>query len=81
MDILLIAGLWLDGSAWDEVVPALQARGHRPVPITLPGQGDGSPSATLDDQAAAVVAGVDTASGRPMVVGALGRLHPGLARR
>ena len=39
MDILLIAGLWLDGSAWDGVVPALEALGHRPVPLTLPGQG------------------------------------------
>lgn len=69
MDILLIAGLWLDGSAWDDVVPALQALGHRPVPITLPGQGDGSASATLDDQVAAVLAAVDSASGTPMVVG------------
>lgn len=69
MDILLIAGLWLDGSAWDEVVPALAALGHRPVPLTLPGQGDGTASATLDDQVAAVVAAVDSAAGRPLVVG------------
>ena len=69
MDIVLIAGLWLDGSAWDPVVPELEALGHRPVPLTLPGQGDGSTSATLDDQVAAVVAAVDAASGRPMVVG------------
>jgi pimeloyl-ACP methyl ester carboxylesterase len=69
MDILLIAGLWLDGSAWDGVVPALEALGHRPVPLTLPGQGDGSTSATLDDQVAAVLAAVDSSSGKPMVVG------------
>ncbi|MEN3616167.1 alpha/beta hydrolase [Plantactinospora sp. ZYX-F-223] len=69
MDILLVAGLWLDGSAWGEVVPALEALGHRPVPLTLPGQGDGSTSATLDDQRAAVLAAVDSASGKPMVVG------------
>jgi pimeloyl-ACP methyl ester carboxylesterase len=69
MDILLIAGLWLDESAWDDVVPALRALGHRPVPITLPGQGDGSASATLDDQVAAVLTAVDSASGKPMVVG------------
>lgn len=69
MDILLVAGLWLDGSAWDDVVPALQAHGHRPVPLTLPGQGDGSASATLDDQVAAVLTAVDSASGTPMVVG------------
>ena len=69
MDILLIAGLWLDGSAWDEVVPTLEALGHRPMPLTLPGQGDGSASATLDDQVAAVLAAVDSSSGKPMVVG------------
>ncbi|MFZ0173289.1 MAG: alpha/beta hydrolase [Acidimicrobiales bacterium] len=69
MDILLIAGLWLDGSAWDDVVPALEALGHRPVPLTLPGQGDGSAAATLDDQVAAVLAAVDSASEKPMVVG------------
>ncbi|GHJ48332.1 esterase [Catellatospora sp. TT07R-123] len=69
MDILLIAGLWLDGSAWDDVVPALTGLGHRPVPVTLPGQGDGTSSATLGDQVAAVVAAVDAASGPCLVVG------------
>jgi pimeloyl-ACP methyl ester carboxylesterase len=69
MDILLVAGLWLDGSTWDEVVPKLEALGNRPVPLTLPGQGDRSLSATLEDQVAAVVAAVDSASGKPMVVG------------
>jgi len=69
MDILLIAGLWLDGSAWDDVVPALKELGHRPVPLTLPGQGDGSRSATLDDQVAAVLATTDRTPERLMVVG------------
>lgn len=69
MDILLIAGLWLDGSAWDEVVPGLTALGHRPVALTLPGQGDGATAATLDEQVAAVVAAVDASPGRPLVVG------------
>ena len=69
MDILLIAGLWLDGSAWDDVVPALEELGHRPVPLTLPGQGDGSTTATLADQVEAVVAAVDAAAGPPLVVG------------
>jgi pimeloyl-ACP methyl ester carboxylesterase len=69
MDILLIGGLWLDGSAWDDVVPALVALGHRPVPLTLPGQGDGSASATLGDEVAAVVTAVDASPGKPMVVG------------
>ncbi|MFY1674911.1 alpha/beta fold hydrolase [Plantactinospora sp. WMMB334] len=69
MDIVLVAGLWLDGSAWDEVVPAIAELGHRPVPLTLPGQGDGAGSATLDDQVAAVLAAVDAAPGKAMVVG------------
>ncbi|MGX6608636.1 alpha/beta fold hydrolase [Micromonosporaceae bacterium Da 78-11] len=69
MDIVLIGGLWLDGSAWDEVTPAIVAAGHRPVPLTLPGQGDGQSTATLDDQVAAVLAAVDAAPGQVVVVG------------
>jgi pimeloyl-ACP methyl ester carboxylesterase len=69
MDIVLIAGLWLDASVWDEVATQLEARGHRAVPVTLPGQGDGNTTATLADQRAAVVAAVDAAAGTPMVVG------------
>ncbi len=69
MDIVLIAGLWLDGHAWDEVVPGLQEQGHRVHPVTLPGQGDGSTSATLAEQLAAVLAVVDAAASPPMVVG------------
>jgi len=37
MDIILIPGLWLNASAWDAVVPALEAAGHRAHPLTLPG--------------------------------------------
>jgi pimeloyl-ACP methyl ester carboxylesterase len=73
MDILLIGGLWLDASAWDDVVPELEALGHRAVPVALPGQGDGSTTATLDDQVAAVLAAVDASvdstAGKPLVVG------------
>jgi pimeloyl-ACP methyl ester carboxylesterase len=69
MEILLIAGLWLDATAWDDVVAALETLGHHPVPIALPGQGAGSASATLDDQVAAVLAAVDSAADQPMVVG------------
>jgi len=39
------------------------------VPLTLPGQGDGAASATLEDQLAAVLAAVDSTSEKPMVVG------------
>lgn len=69
MDIVLIAGLWLDGSAWESVVPALQRCGHRPVAVSLPGQGAPPREATLSDQRDAVVAAVDAAAGPVMVVG------------
>ena len=69
MDIVLIAGLWLDGSVWGDVAAELAARGHRGVAVTLPGQGDGNTSATLADQVATVLAAVDAAAGKPMVVG------------
>jgi len=72
MEIVLIAGLWLDGSVWDKVAARLEARGHRAVPVTLPGQGDGNTSATLADQAAVDAAAVDAAAGTPMVVGVIG---------
>ncbi len=64
MDIVLIAPLWLQESAWAGVAARLAEYGHRPVPVALPGQGDGTPSATLADQVAAVLAAVDSAVGR-----------------
>lgn len=69
MDIVLIAGLWLDGSAWAQTVAELEKLGHRGIPLTLPGQGTGQASSTLDDQASAVLAAVDAADGKPIVVG------------
>ncbi len=69
MDIVLIAGLWLDGSAWDDVLPELETLGHRGTAVTLPGQGDGATAATYDDQVGAVLAAVDAAEGAPLVVG------------
>jgi pimeloyl-ACP methyl ester carboxylesterase len=69
MDFVLAAGLWLDGSAWDAVVPELRALGHRAVPVWLPGQGVPPDAATLDDQRGAVLAAVDAAAGPVVVVG------------
>ena len=69
MDVILLGGLWLTADVWDEVVEGLATRGHRGVPVRLPGQGDGNSSATLDDQEAAALAAVDAADGRPLVIG------------
>lgn len=69
MDIVLIAGMWLDAAAWQDVVPELERLGHRPVALTLPGQGDDNTTATYADQVAAIVAAVDAADGPTLVVG------------
>lgn len=37
MDVLLIPGLWLTASSWDEVVPGLRTAGLEPVALTMPG--------------------------------------------
>jgi pimeloyl-ACP methyl ester carboxylesterase len=71
MDIILVPGLWLDGSSWDGVVPALEKAGHRPHAVTLPGMEsrDADRSAvTLRDQINAVVALVD-GTGEMVLVG------------
>lgn len=69
MDIVLIGGLWLAGSVWEKVCDALEVRGDRPAPVTLPGQGDANSRATLADQVGAVVAAVDACAEKPVVVG------------
>ena len=69
MDLILIPGLWLDGSVWAQTAAHLGRRGHRVDALTLPGQGDGDAGAGYDDQVAAVLAAVDRCSGDPYVVG------------
>jgi pimeloyl-ACP methyl ester carboxylesterase len=69
MDFILIGGLWLDGSAWDAVLPQLRELGHQGVPVVLPGQGAPPAAATLADQQAAVLAAVDAAAGNVVVAG------------
>lgn len=69
MDVILVGGLWLTADVWREVAEGVAARAHRTVPVTLPGQGDGNTTATLEDQLATVVAAVDGADGRALVIG------------
>jgi pimeloyl-ACP methyl ester carboxylesterase len=75
MDIILIPGFWLDGSSWDEVVPALEQAGHQTYPLTLPGMesrhADRS-GITLRDHVDAVVGvidSLDSAGGQVVLVG------------
>ncbi|MET8147909.1 alpha/beta fold hydrolase [Actinoplanes sp. NPDC049668] len=67
--LVLLGGLWLDGSAWAGVVSELARAGRSAVAVTLPGQGDGNTAATLADQMNAVLAAVDAGAGESVVVG------------
>ena len=75
MDIILIPGLWLDGSSWEKVVPVLEQAGHRTHPITLPGmesQDADRSGITLRDHVDAVIAAIDSvdpADGKVVLVG------------
>jgi pimeloyl-ACP methyl ester carboxylesterase len=75
MDIILIPGLWLDGSSWDKVVPTLEQAGHRTHALTLPGMEskDADRSGiTLRDHVDAVVQVIDSldpADGEVVLVG------------
>jgi pimeloyl-ACP methyl ester carboxylesterase len=72
MDIILIPGMWLDGSSWDAVVPVLEKAGHRARPLTLPGMEskDADRSAvTLADHVGAVVEAIDSIPGQVVLVG------------
>ena len=72
MDILLIPGLWLDASSWDDVLPPLRHAGHRVHPLTLPGVGaEAAESAEIGiaDWVDAVVQKVDALSEQCVIVG------------
>lgn len=66
VNLILVAGLWLDGSIWADTAAELTRRGHRPTAVTLPGQG-GAADATLDDQLAAVLEAIDAAESSVLV--------------
>jgi pimeloyl-ACP methyl ester carboxylesterase len=62
MHVILVPGLWLDGSAWDEVVPRIEAAGHTVEAYTRAGE-------TLDAQVEGIVERIDAAGGRVALVG------------
>lgn len=70
-DIILIPGLWLDGDSWGSVSPRLEAAGHRPIPVTLPGmqsRSDDRSKVTLADLVQTVVEIIDRCSPEAEVV-------------
>ncbi len=72
MDIILVPGLWLDGSSWGEVVPYIEAAGHEPHPITLPGMESRAADrsrVSRSDCVDAVVEAIDSTDGPVVLVG------------
>jgi pimeloyl-ACP methyl ester carboxylesterase len=74
MDVILVPGLWLDGSSWDQVVPVLEQAGHRAHALTLPGmesKGADRSRITLRDHVDAVVEAIDSCGpgGQVVLVG------------
>ena len=72
MDIILIPGLWLDGSSWDAVVPTLEQAGHRAHALTPPGMESRDAERSgirLSDHVDAVVAVIDAAVAPVLLVG------------
>lgn len=72
MHIILIPGLWLHGSTWDDVLPPLSAAGHTPQALTLPGMQSREADRTgitLRDHVDAVVEAIDGVAEPILLVG------------
>ena len=72
MDIIMVPGFWLDASSWEEVAPVLEAAGHHPRPLTLPGKETVDSSRAginLQDHIDAVVEVLDHPPGKVVLVG------------
>ena len=72
MKIILIPGLWLDATSWDQVTPVLHRAGHSVHAMTMPGVGapaSRSSEIGIADWVAAVVDEIDKTPGLVVLVG------------
>jgi pimeloyl-ACP methyl ester carboxylesterase len=72
MDIVLVAGFWLDGDSWSDVTAPLRGAGHTVHPLTLPGlesAGADRSAIGLRDHVDAVVEVVESLPGPVVLVG------------
>lgn len=72
MDIVLIPGFWLDAESWSQVTSVLEAAGHRPHPLTLPGMESVDSNRAgigLRDHVQAVIDYVDGMEGKVVLAG------------
>jgi pimeloyl-ACP methyl ester carboxylesterase len=75
MHIIMVPGMWLNGSSWDAVVPTLEKAGHRTHPVTLPGMASKDTDRSeitvgdLVDAIVGLIDSLDPADGRVVLVG------------
>ena len=87
MDIVLVPGLWLDASSWNDVAARLADAGHRPVALTLRGLESRTANRSgvmLADHVAEIVAAIDRSDGPVVLVGhaeSCGLVHAAVNRR
>ncbi|MFK4789422.1 esterase/lipase family protein [Microbacterium sp. ZW T5_56] len=87
MEVILVPGLWLDASSWQDVGDRLAAAGHEPRALTLHGLSSRTADRTgmmLADHVAEIVSAIDRAAGPVMLVGhaeACGLVHAAVNRR
>lgn len=60
--IVMVHGLWADGSSWSEIIPPLQAEGYNVIAVQ-------NPLTSLADDVAAVKRALDRADGPAVLVG------------
>jgi len=77
--IVLVPGFWLGAWAWDEVAPRLREKGYAVEALTLPGLSEAlpDPTATVDDQADAILEALDPRVERRVLVVHSGSSVPG----
>ena len=61
-NIVLVHGLWADGSSWSKVIPILKNAGHRVIAVQLAER-------SLADDVATVKRGIDLVGGPTILVG------------
>ena len=87
MDVILVPGLWLDGSTWSDVAERLVAAGHRTHPLTLRGLASRTSDRhgiMLADHVAEIVDVIDRCDASVALVGhgeACGLVHAAVNRR
>ena len=87
MDIILVPGLWLDASSWQDVATRISAAGHTPHALTLRGLDSRSADrrgSMMADHVAEIVSAIDRCRSLAVLVGhaeSCGLVHAAVNKR